>query len=73
MPNNLRKKMRGKSIMGLDFSKFDDSDDEETPELVESEEKIVEEKPVKKTSKRGCKSKRQVKGGKKTRKQVRFQ
>ena len=72
MPNNLRKKMRGKSIMGLDFSKFDDSDEEEIPELVDSEEKIIEEKPFKKASKRG-KSKRQVKSGKKTRKQVRFQ
>jgi hypothetical protein len=73
MPNNLGKKMRGKSIMGLDFSKYDDSD-EEVPELVKADyenEEFIEEKPIKKG--RG-KSKRNAKGAKKakTRKQVRF-
>jgi hypothetical protein len=72
MPNNLNKKMNRKSIMGLDFSKFDDNEEEEEiPELVENndEEQIA---PVKKPKKSGRKSKRVSKGVKKTRKQVRF-
>lgn len=78
MPNIRGKKMDTKSIMGLDFSKFDDSD-EETPELVENEQEQEEEYvPVAKKSRKaagsgnGRKSKRQVKGNKKTRKSVRF-
>ena len=84
MPNNLKKIMRGKSIMGLDFSKFEDSEEEEIPELVDAESEnydknYFEEKTFKKASKRsgqgqgnGRKSKRASKGSKKTRKQVRF-
>jgi transcription termination factor NusB len=76
MPNNSQKKMNRKSIMGLDFSKYDDSD-EEIPELVENEEVEVEEnyiapKRVRKTNVNARKSKRQTKTNKKTRKQVRF-
>jgi len=77
MPNNFGKKMRGKSIMGLDFSKYDDSE-EEVPELVEVDyenDDFVEEKPIKRSrSKASGKSKRNMKGVKKsrTKKQVRF-
>jgi hypothetical protein len=73
MPNNLNKKIHRNSIMGLDFSKFDDNDEEEEqiPELVETiDEEII--LPVKKARKSGRKSKRVSKTTKKTRKQVRF-
>ncbi len=85
MPNNQRKKMNEKSIMGLDFSKFGDSNEEEIPELVRNEneyenenenEEFIEEKPIRRARKstgNGRKSKRFVKNGRKgTRKQVRF-
>lgn len=79
MPNNQGKKMNEKSIMGLDFSKFGDSDEEEIPELVRNEdenEEIIEERPIRRVRKstgNGRKSKRFVKSGRKgTRKQVRF-
>ena len=77
MPNNLIKKMTRKSIMGLDFSKYDDSD-EEIPEVVENEEVSFEEDyvPPKKSRKSSTaavrKGKKQTKSSKKTRKQVRF-
>ena len=71
--------MRGKSIMGLDFSKFDDSEEEEIPELVKAEnddQDFFEDRPSKKASRKSVgnvkKSKRVGKAGKKTRKQVRF-
>jgi transcription termination factor NusB len=77
MPNNRGKKMSTNSIMGLDFSKLDDSE-EEVPELVENQQEEEEYVPIAKKSRRaagtgnGRKSKRQVKVNKKTRKSVRF-
>jgi len=79
MPNNLQKKMNTQFIMGLDFSKYDD-EEEETPESFENggSEYELEDNYVAPPSKKvkkinnARKSKRQTKSSKKTRKQVRF-
>ena len=79
MPNNQRKKMRVNFIMGMNFSLFDDSEEEEMPELIEYDndnEDFIDEKSIKRnkrTTSNGRKSKKIIKGGKKgTRRQVRF-
>jgi hypothetical protein len=76
MPNNRGKKMNKHFIMGVDFSKHNDSDDEEIPELIKHETEEIFEKPIakkgRKSSGNGRKSKKHQRGGNKTKKHVRF-